>query len=352
MEANTSDFISVICDYGLFLAETVTIVIAVIFVAAVLISLAAKGKDKGRDTISVKNINDKFDEMKEMAQEEILSKKELKQIAKDRKAEEKATAKAKKGGEEKRPRIFVLNFDGDTEAAQVENLREEVTTILSIAEKDDEVALCLESPGGVVHGYGLAASQLDRIKQHNIPLTVIVDKVAASGGYMMACIADKIISAPFAIIGSIGVVLQIPNFNRLLKKHDVDYETITGGEFKRTLTIFGENTDKARKKAKTEIDEVHVLFKDFVSKYRPNLDIAKVATGEHWFGIKALELLLVDEISTSDDYLLAKSKEADIYEITKIQKQSLKEKIASAAELTFSGIIKKIRKQEKTSQYS
>ena len=347
MEASSS-FISVICEYGLFLAETVTIVIAVIFVAAVILSLAAKGKERGKDTIEIKNINEKFDELKEMAQEEILDKKELKKLQKEKKAKEKA----QKDSDEKRPRLYVINFDGDTEAAQVENLREEVTTILSIAEKDDEVAICLESPGGVVHGYGLAASQLDRLKQHNIPLTVIVDKVAASGGYMMACIADKIISAPFAIIGSIGVVLQIPNFNRLLKKHDVDYETITGGEYKRTLTLFGENTDKARKKAKEEIDEVHVLFKDFVSKYRPNLDITKVATGEHWFGLKALELQLVDEISTSDDYLLAKSKDVDIYEISRIQKQSLKEKIASAAELTLSGLIKRIRKQEKTSQYS
>ena len=319
-----------------------------IIVTAVVISLAAKGKERGKDTIEVKNINEKFDELKEIAQEEILDKKELKKLQKEKKAEEKA----RKENDEKRPRIFVINFDGDTEAAQVENLREEVTTILALAEKDDEVAICLESPGGVVHGYGLAASQLDRIKQHNIPLTVIVDKVAASGGYMMACIADKIISAPFAIIGSIGVVLQIPNFNRLLKKHDVDYETVTGGEYKRTLTLFGENTDKARKKAKEEIDEVHALFKDFVCKYRPNLDISKVATGEHWFGLKALELQLVDEISTSDDYLIAKSKEADIYQITRIEKQSLKEKLASAAELTISGLIKRIRKEERTSQYS
>ncbi|THB75197.1 MAG: protease SohB [Gammaproteobacteria bacterium] len=347
MEA-TSSFLSVLCEYGLFLAETITIVIAVIIVTAVVISLAAKGKERGKDTIEVKNINEKFDELKEIAQEEILDKKELKKLQKEKKAEEKA----RKENDEKRPRIFVINFDGDTEAAQVENLREEVTTILALAEKDDEVAICLESPGGVVHGYGLAASQLDRIKQHNIPLTVIVDKVAASGGYMMACIADKIISAPFAIIGSIGVVLQIPNFNRLLKKHDVDYETVTGGEYKRTLTLFGENTDKARKKAKEEIDEVHALFKDFVCKYRPNLDISKVATGEHWFGLKALELQLVDEISTSDDYLIAKSKEADIYQITRIEKQSLKEKLASAAELTISGLIKRIRKEERTSQYS
>ena len=347
MEA-TSSFFTVLCDYGLFLAETITIVIAVIFVAAVIISLAAKGKERGKDTIEIKNINEKFDELKEMAQEEILDKKELKKIHKEKKAQEKA----RKDSEEKRPRLFLINFDGDTEAAQVENLREEVTTILALAEKDDEVAICLESPGGVVHGYGLAASQLDRIKQHNIPLTIIVDKVAASGGYMMACIADKIISAPFAIIGSIGVVLQMPNFNRLLKKHDIDYETITGGEFKRTLTLFGENTDKARKKAKDEIDEVHILFKDFVSKYRPNLDISKVATGEHWFGLKALELQLVDEISTSDDYLLAKSKDVDIYEITRVQKQSLKEKLASAAELTLSGLIKRISKEERTSQYS
>ena len=148
------------------------------------------------------------------------------------------------------------------DAHEVESLREEITAIISIANPSkDKVLIRLESGGGVVHGYGLAASQLQRIKSAGIPLSVAIDKVAASGGYMMACVADEILAAPFAIVGSIGVIAQIPNFNKILKKNDVEFEQITAGEFKRTLTLFGENTDKAREKFREEIEQTHDLFK-------------------------------------------------------------------------------------------
>lgn len=201
--------------------------------------------------------------------------------------------------------IFVLDFDGDIRASAVTSLRQEISAILTLARSEDEVVVRLESGGGVVHGYGLAASQLQRIRAHNIPLTVAVDKVAASGGYMMACVADKIIAAPFAIIGSIGVLAQLPNLHRLLKKHEIDFEQLYAGEYKRTLTMFGENTDKAREKMQQELQETHDLFKAHVKDQRPQLNIGKVATGEHWFGSRALELGLVDHLQTSDDYLMA-----------------------------------------------
>jgi serine protease SohB len=207
-------------------------------------------------------------------------------------------------------RIYVINFNGDMRASATENLRQEITAILSIADKDkDEVVVNLESPGGMVHGYGLAASQLARIRQHNLPLTICVDKVAASGGYMMACLANTIIAAPFAIIGSIGVVAQLPNFHRLLDKWDIDYEVLTAGEYKRTLTVFGENTDAGRQKFIADLEDTHTLFKEFVSDYRPSLDIEKVATGEHWYGKQALGLGLVDKLMTSDEYLLTRVKQ-------------------------------------------
>ena len=210
------------------------------------------------------------------------------------------------------------------------SLREEITTILTVAKPEDEVLACIESPGGMVHNYGLAASQLARLRGKEIPLTVAVDKVAASGGYMMACVANKIIAAPFAVIGSIGVVAQLPNFNRLLKKHDIDYEQITAGEYKRTLTMFGENDDKARAKFKEEIDETHQLFKDFVKSNRAVLNIDEVATGEHWYGAQAIEKKLVDELQTSDDYLLENSHEKDIYQVQYVGKTTMSEKLARA----------------------
>ncbi len=220
-------------------------------------------------------------------------------------------------------------------------LREEVTAVLAVATAEDEVLLRLESGGGVVHGYGLAASQLDRLKQQKIPLTVAVDKVAASGGYMMACIADKIIAAPFAIIGSIGVVAQLPNFHKLLKKNHIDVEQFTAGEFKRTVTVFAENTDKGREKFQRELEETHVLFKDFVKQHRPILEIDDVATGEHWFGYQAISLKLVDELKTSDDYLISTMQQRRVYQV----KFELKKSIAQKAGLSVAAVIQVLVQQ-------
>jgi serine protease SohB len=212
--------------------------------------------------------------------------------------------------------VFVLNFHGDIRASALASLREEVTAVLTVAQPEDEVMLRLESSGGLVHAYGLAAAQLLRIRDRRLKLTVAVDKVAASGGYLMACVADRIIAAPFAILGSIGVIAQLPNFNRLLKKHDIDYEQFMAGEYKRTVTLFGENTDKGRHKFQEEIEATHALFKDFVRNHRPQLDLDQVATGEYWYGTRALEHRLADELRTSDDYLLDASAGAEVYEVT------------------------------------
>lgn len=206
-------------------------------------------------------------------------------------------------------------------------MRECISAILLMANEKDEVVVRLESSGGMVHSYGLAASQIDRIKQKNIPLTICVDKVAASGGYMMACVADKICAAPFAILGSIGVVAQLPNFHRVLKKNDVDYEMLTAGEYKRTLTMLGENTEKGRQKFTEDLERTHELFKAFVTQQRPVVDIDKVATGEIWFGTEALENQLIDKITTSDDYLFGMADDASIYQISFKEKKTLQQKL-------------------------
>ncbi len=252
-------------------------------------------------------------------------KKQAKADKKAQKSERETDASAKK-------RVFVLTFDGNISASAVSHLREEVTAVLTQAKANDEVLVKLESAGGMVHSYGLASSQLDRLRKAQIPITVSVDKVAASGGYMMACVADRILAAPFAIIGSIGVVAQMPNFNRVLKKHDVDYELLTAGEHKRTLTMFGENTDKGREKFIEELEETHQLFKDYVSERRPQVDIDKIATGEIWYGSKALEMALVDDIQTSDEYLVACIQQAQVYEVAYVQKKKLHQRLGIAAE--------------------
>ena len=245
--------------------------------------------------------------------------KKTKQMAKDR-------AKAKN----KSQQVFVLDFDGDMKASAVKHLREEISTLISTANKGDEVVVRLESPGGLVHSYGLAAAQLVRLRDAGIKLTVCVDKVAASGGYMMACVADNIVAAPFAIIGSIGVVSQLPNFHKWLKNHDVDYEQFTAGDYKRTVTVFGENDDEDRAKYQQELEQTHELFKHFVNRYRSMLDLDKVATGEHWYGEDALHLNLVDSLQTSDSYILDLMENNEVYALHSRQKPTLAEKLGLA----------------------
>ncbi|WP_349926982.1 protease SohB [Acinetobacter sp. A1-4-2] len=237
-------------------------------------------------------------------------------------------------------KIYVLDFKGDTAASAVENLREEITLILATAKAGcDRVVVRLESPGGMVHGYGLAAAQLVRLRDAGFNLTICVDKVAASGGYMMACIANEIVSAPFAVVGSIGVVAQVPNFNRLLKEKHIDFELYTAGQFKRTVTMFGENTAEGKAKFEQELQQTHELFKHFVEKYRPQLNVEKVATGEHWYGKDALELNLVDKLQTSDEYLLSLLPQHEVFVIETRRKPTLGEKLGLQAAQMADGLV-------------
>ena len=330
-------------DYGLFLAKAITIVASILFIVIGIIAASSKSHKSHEGVIEVNQINDAYDDLEDALKSAIFTEEQMKQenkrLKKDHKEEKK---KQKKGEEETKKRIFVIDFDGDVKASEVANLREEITAILTIASKEDEVVLRLESPGGMVHTYGLAASQLNRITQKEIPLTVVVDAVAASGGYMMACIGDKILAAPFAIIGSIGVVAQLPNFHRLLKKNDIDFEMFTAGEHKRTVTMFGENTDKGREKFVEELEDTHELFKSFVTEHRPQVNISEVATGEIWYGKRALEQNLIDDIQTSDEYLMSHRDDCNIFSIRYTKKKSLPEKLGFAAESTLESVFHKI----------
>nr|VFJ73151.1 MAG: serine protease SohB [Candidatus Kentron sp. FM]VFJ75240.1 MAG: serine protease SohB [Candidatus Kentron sp. FM]VFK20074.1 MAG: serine protease SohB [Candidatus Kentron sp. FM] len=324
--------LDILMQYALFLAKAITIVIAIGIVIAMLVG--STRKERTGEKLEVRNINNKYEAMAEILRGELLSKKALKQWEKSDKTKKKKENKQQKtdDGSDPRKRVFVLDFDGDIKATACAALREEITAVLSLATGKDEVVVRLESAGGLVHEHGLAASQLMRIRQREIPLTVTVDKVAASGGYMMACVANHIVAAPFAVVGSIGVLAQLPNFHRLLDRHGIDFEQIKAGDFKRTVTFFGENTDKDREKLKEELEETHELFKAFIMENRSGLDIAKVSTGEHWYGTRALELKLVDELMTSDDYLLAASEKADLYEVSYTAKKSVTERIAAAVQ--------------------
>lgn len=319
-------------DYAIFLAKTITVVIAIVIILLCMAAVIGRGKMRDKEKIKITKINEKYDELKKTLSKKILGKQEQKELYKKFKEQNKLTKQQEKAGKKpQRKRIFVLNFDGDLRASGAKDLAEEVTAILTVAKPTDEVLIKIESTGGVMHGYGLAASQLKRIRDRDIPLIAAVDKVAASGGYMMACVANRIFAAPFAILGSIGVVAQLPNFHRFLKKHDVEFEQVIAGEYKRTLTLFGENTNKGRKKMQEEIDDAHELFKTFIALHRPVVDIRTVATGEHWFGTRARENRLVDELITSDDYLLLASEKADIYEIEYTAQKGLLEKFGIAA---------------------
>jgi serine protease SohB len=337
-----------LAEYGLFLAKSLTVLVAIIVVIVVLAGI--RMREKGRTAaghLEIKHWNEKIRNLKQTLQLQVLDKDALKNELKAEKQKAKEEAKAAKKKKKKTAEqaeaadsdsqeaeepakpgcVYVINFHGDVRAMAVDALREEITAVLSMATPADEVVVRLESSGGMVHAYGLAASQLQRIKQKGLRLTVCVDKVAASGGYMMACVADQVLAAPFAVVGSVGVVAQLPNFHRLLKKHDIDYELLTSGEYKRTLTILGENTTKGRAKFQEDLEDTHQLFKDFVSEHRTGLDIEKIATGEIWFGRRALDRGLIDELETSDAYLVSRCDSAQVYEVKYVEKKPLQERI-------------------------
>lgn len=324
-------------DLGLFSSKAIVLTVSIAAILVLFFALLAKARH-AKPLLTIENLNKRFDEMARSLKGSILNPKAKKADAKLEK--KKAKAEKKESGERKR--MYVITFEGDIRAGQVENLREEITAILTVARRGiDEVVVVLESPGGMAHAYGLGAAQLLRVKDAGLKLTVAVDKVAASGGYMMACTADQILAAPFAIIGSIGVVATVPNFHRLLKKHDVDYEEMTAGEFKRTISLFGEITEKGRKKFITELEDTHLLFKSFVKQNRPQLDIEKVATGEHWFGKRALEHNLIDEIVSSDDYLFRNREACDLFRIEMKVAKRWSEKLAENIAVLVTGSVEK-----------
>lgn len=325
-------------DVGAFGLKALILLIVVLVLLAVVSNLVFRFKGIP-EQLDVEDLGAKFKGFSRQVRTYFSDLKALKKELKQEKKQEKK--KVKKPTEPSR-KIFVIDFDGDMKASQVETLRQKVTTILMVADPDhDEVVLRLSSPGGMVHTYGLAAAQLLRFKNNKLKLTVCVDKVAASGGYLMACTADRIIASPFAIVGSIGVLAQIPNFHRLLKKNDVDYEEITAGEFKRTLSVFGEITEKGRQKFSEQIEATHSLFKDFVKQYRPQLDMQLVATGEYWYGTQAVQLGLVDEIQSSDDYLFEKYKDHKVLKIEIEGRKKLSEKLADSMSLSLDRLLMK-----------
>lgn len=326
-----------LADYASFLAKVLTVVVAIIAVLVAIAALKRSRSRQGAGHLEVHKLNDFYKSLRHQLEHDLLGKDELKALRKQEAKAEKQAIKEKRN----RPRVFVLDFDGDIKASAAESLRQEITALLTLATSKDEVVVRLESGGGMVHAYGLAASQLARIRQAGIPLTVCVDKVAASGGYMMACIGERILAAPFAILGSIGVVAQLPNLHRLLKKHDVDYEVLTAGEYKRTLTVFGENTEKGREKFQEDLETTHRLFKSFVAGYRPQLDIDRVATGEIWLGSQARDLNLVDCLMTSDEYLVNRAGEADLYQLRYVEKKSLPERFGLGLDTLLERVLAK-----------
>ena len=347
--------------YLYFLLETFTIIIAILFCFAGLLILIGRGKAAAKKTgiLAITSLTEKLDKQRDETEENILSSDELKQLRKSRKLDAKLKKKAEKENKSKnkskskskdiknisltrKPKVFVIKFHGDIQASAVTGLREQISAIIQVAQKQDEVICTIESGGGAVHSYGLAMSQLVRLKSIGLKLTIVVDKVAASGGYLMSVVADELVCAPFAIIGSIGVIMQLPNFHKVLDKNGVKFEQITSGKFKRTVTMFGKNTDADRKKVGEEIGQVHQLFKDAVGRHRPKLNISKVATGEYWLGSDALGLKLVDRLGTSDEEIMdAYSKGKDIYEIAFKEKKSMLTQLTSKAESAFFGGVNK-----------
>lgn len=319
-----STAIDILLDYGLFLVKAITIVIAIFVVFSSILAAAAKYRhDRPSGYLEIKNINKRLERYADAVHEAVLSPAEIKKYWKNQ--------KKKPAKQQARKRLFFIQFKGDLQASATAGLRKEVSAVLTSVREQDGIAVSIESAGGMVSHYGFAASQLQRIRDQGIHLTVVIDKVAASGGYLMACVANKIIAAPFALVGSIGVLAQLPNFHRLLKKSEVDMNVVTAGEFKRTITMFGDDTAVGKAKFQEEIDDIHRQFKDIVRRHRPEVDIAKAATGEAWLAEQAQGIGLVDELMTSDAYLTKECEERDVFQVRWIPRMSRAERFLDRA---------------------
>ena len=326
-------------EYLLFLAQATTVVIAIVVVLIVSFSFGQRHQPSERGHLEITKLNERLDGLRRAVESAVLDEDAYKALRKQEAREEKREKKEHKGGAASSPqRLFVLTFEGDMQASKVAHLRREITAVLTLVTEHDEVLVRVESPGGLVPHYGLAASQLHRFRKQGVPLTVAVDKVAASGGYMMAAVANRVLAAPFALVGSIGVVAEMPNLHRLLEKHDVDWDVLTAGEYKRTLTVFGENTDEGRQKFIEELEDTHALFKEFVAEHRPSLDIDAVATGEAWYGQRALDRQLVDEICTSDEYVTTACAQRDVFEVRWVEHRKPIERLLSEAQAVLARI--------------
>ncbi|XBC41499.1 MAG: protease SohB [Buchnera aphidicola (Nurudea yanoniella)] len=347
-----------ISNYILFLLKILTIFILFFLIIFLLISTMRK-KNKNRDKLNVISLNNYYKSMKNEIFFAKLSKNEKKIWDKNKKNNKKnkfrnffkfikiiKTIKTIKNNNsyEKKSTLYVLDFKGGIQAVELESLRQEISAIILAFKKGDEVLLRLESGGGVVHGYGLAAEQLNRLRKRSIYLTISVDKIAASGGYMMACVANKIIGAPFSIIGSIGVAAQIPNFYKFLEKNNIDIESHTAGEYKRTLTVFGKNTAEAREKFRLELSDIHNLFKEFVCNMRPSLNVKEVFNGKYWFGSIALKKGLIDKINTSDDFIISKMENFTILNLKYMTKKPILKSLIVKIQKNIKNIIFKILK--------
>ena len=317
----------ILIEYLIFLLKVFTIALAITLPLLIMIG-STKGKSQPKGTLSIVNLSDKFEEMGNAVKGSLMNAKELKKFNKDLSKDKKKKDKA-----EKEDTVFVLNFNGDIQASEVEKLKQEINAILLSDSDCKEVVLRVESGGGSAYAYGLCAAELKRLVDNDINLTVCIDKVAASGGYLMSCVASKIIAAPWAIVGSIGVIAQLPNFHRLLQKNSIDFEMHTAGAFKRTLTTLGENTEEGREKFKSDLEDLHIIFKNFVKEQRPQVDTDIVATGEVWQGEEAVKVGLVDSLETSDNYLVNLSKEAKLFEIEFVEKKNLSERFAFSMQL-------------------
>ena len=359
-------------EYGLFFLKALTFVIAIVVIVVAVVATASRSRGapgaSHEGHIEIKKYNERLEDLQDALTYSLLDPVEQKEADKEKKEKRKAEKKASKAAAKKarkqrgdgetiikdkaKPRLYVLDFDGDIRASEVEKLRREITAVLTSATTDDEIVVRLESGGGMVTSYGLAASQLDRIRDKKIPLTICVDKVAASGGYMMACVADKLVAAPFAVLGSIGVVAQIPNFHRLLKELNIDFELLTAGKYKRTLTVFGENTDEAREKFLEDIERIHGQFKQYVGERRPELDLEKVATGEIWSGQDTIDLKLADELSTSDQYLIDACDEREVLVLSYKEKKNLMDRFSLGIQGTVEAVLLKLIDRVHKSRYS
>ncbi|WP_343192796.1 S49 family peptidase [Buchnera aphidicola (Taiwanaphis decaspermi)] len=225
----------------------------------------------------------------------------------------------------KKSNLYILDYNDKIKKNKIKKLREEISSIILVAKKNDEVLLRLENTSDIVYEYGLVIAQLQRLRKKGIKLIISIDKIVSNGGYIIACVADHISASPFSIIGPINIVVNIPNIDKYTQTSNLNNQLNDCNTFTK-LTLIKNNTKIYVNKIFNKLDIKKYIRNSFIKDMRPSLNLNKIFNQNYWIGENAINEKLIDSINTSDDILFSKKDTHNLLKIKYVYKSNIVEK--------------------------